>query len=396
MNRDVFLKFFKILKEALLAYAFDILGIVSGVIIAFQLNVFQLAPWTFAVYPAILSARGVVTGMMSGRLSTALNIGTIYPRFFGNTRLFSTVIEAIEVATFETSVVMGLLGAVFGGLFLGVGRGELLNILIVILGTMSFGIVISIVTIIASFFSYKTGLDPDVTTYPMTSSVADIIITLAYIFVLNMFFLFGAVGKSIVLSLGIMFLIITVYFIMKNFREEEFIKTIKESFLALVFVAIIVNVTGLILGRVSEIVGTRKEIYTVYPALIDTVGDVGAVVGSLLTTKLALGSIEPTFTSIRNHVVEILAAWLASIAMFVVYSFLALMAQGNLSIFFRFTSLLLAVNGIAVAGVVVISYASAILTFKKRLDPDNFVIPIESSLADTLTSLSLFIVLIVF
>ena len=58
MKNEVILKFFKILKEALLAYAFDILGIVSGVIIAFQLNVFQLAPWTFAVYPAILSARG--------------------------------------------------------------------------------------------------------------------------------------------------------------------------------------------------------------------------------------------------------------------------------------------------------------------------------------------------
>jgi cation transporter-like permease len=31
----------------------------------------------------------------------------------------------------------------------------------------------------------------------------------------------------------------------------------------------------------------------------------------------------------------------------------------------------------------------AILTFKKGLDPDNFVIPIESSIADSVTTVAL-------
>jgi cation transporter-like permease len=42
---------------------------------------------------------------------------------------------------------------------------------------------------------------------------------------------------------------------------------------------------------------------------------------------------------------------------------------------------------------ITVSFAVAILTFQKGLDPDNFVIPIESSLADTITTAGLFIML---
>jgi cation transporter-like permease len=65
----------------------------------------------------------------------------------------------------------------------------------------------------------------------------------------------------------------------------------------------------------------------------------------------------------------------------------------TLNTFLTFSALLLATNVIAVSAIVLISYAVAILTFKKGLDPDNFVIPIESSLADSITSIALLVAL---
>ena len=56
--------------------------------------------------------------------------------------------------------------------------------------------------------------------------------------------------------------------------------------------------------------------------------------------------------------------------------------------------ILLATNFIAVAVIIVVSYGIAILTFRRGLDPDNFVIPIESSLADSITSIALLVVLV--
>lgn len=160
--------------------------------------------------------------------------------------------------------------------------------------------------------------------------------------------------------------------------------------------AFIVNSTGTILKGIGEMVGSRLEIYTVYPALIDTVGDVGSVVGSTATTRLFLGFLEPSLSSMRNHAKRIFSTWAASITMFFSYAFLSLLIQGILTLpeFLKLATILILTNIIAVPLIVVISYLSAILTFKRGLDPDNFVIPIETSLADSITSITLFISLL--
>ena len=55
------------------------------------------------------------------------------------------------------------------------------------------------------------------------------------------------------------------------------------------------------------------------PPLIATIGGVGSIIGSTATTKLALGLIKPSFSSIKKHINEIGGAWLASIILFIVY-----------------------------------------------------------------------------
>lgn len=386
VNSKAFLKTF---KEALIAYSFDIGGIFAGFIVASQLNVFQLYPWAIAVYPAVLSARGMISGLFSGRLGTALHTGTIYPRLFGNTKSFYKLFEAIIVITLETSVAMSFLSIVFGSLFWGTTFADFPDILIVVVATMTLGLSLSLFTIAISFVTFKKGLDPDVIEYPIMSTVADIFITICYVLTINLYFLF----KHAVVLVGLLHVILMLYILSRSIHDGEFVKTIKESFFTLVFVAFVVNVTGTILKRIS--LEGSKEIYTVYPALIDTVGDVGSVVGSTATTKLALGLLKPSFSAIRNHATQILSAWAASIVMFVFFSVLSLIVNGTFTpyAFLGFTSLLLTTNIIAVSAIILISYAVSILTFQKGLDPDNFVIPIESSLADSITSIALLIAL---
>jgi len=387
--------FFRTLKEALIAYSFDVGGILAGFIVASQLSVFQRSPWAIAVYPAILSARGVISGLFSGRLSTALHIGTIYPRLFGNTKSFYKLFESVIVITLETSVAMSLVSVVFGSAFWGITFAYFSDILIIVMATMTLGLTLSLVTIAVAFVTFEKGLDPDVIVYPIMSTVADIFITICYVLTLNMFFHPSSIGKYAVVFLGILPVILTLYIFPRNIHEEEFVKTIKESFLTLILVAFIVNVTGTVLNRINAVAEGRREIYTVYPALIDTVGDVGSVVGSTATTKLALGLLKPSFSDMRSHATQIFGAWIASITMFVLFSALSLLMNSMLMFytFLGFTSLLLTTNVIAVAVMVLISYAVSILTFQKGLDPDNFVIPIESSLADSITSIALLVAL---
>jgi len=385
----------RFLKEALTAFSFNIGGILAGFIVASQLNVFQLSPWAIAVYPAILTARGVISGLFSGRLSTALHIGTIHPRLRGNTKCFYMLFKSIIVITLETSVAMSLVSMIFGSLFWGIAFADFSDILVVVSATMILGLTNSVLTSEIAFISFKKGLDPDVIVYPIMSTVADIVITLCYVFTLNLFFSSGFVGRYIVIVLGVALIIFSLDILPRCIHNQGFVKTIKESFLTVVFAAFIVNVTGTVLRDIGEIVGRRKEIYTVYPALIDTVGDVGSVVGSTATSKLALGLLKPSFYAMRNHATRIFASWTASIIVFILYSLISLFTQGMfmLHVFLGFASLLLITNIIAVSAIVLISYAVAILTFRKGLDPDNFVIPIESSLADCITSVALLVAL---
>lgn len=383
----------------MIAYAFNIFGIAAGTIVAMQLRLFEFAPWAIAVYPAMISARGVIGGLLSGRLSTGLHIGTVQPRFFGNTKSFYILIHSVVLLTLETSVLMSVVATLFGSFLWGATIADFVNIFGVILATMTLAlVVISPLTITVSSLSFKHGLDPDVVLYPVESTISDLLVTLCYFLILNLFFSFGAEGRYLTALVGLMLFLSTAYFSRKDIHSVEFVKTIKESILTMVTVAFIVNVTGSILGRIAGVVGERREVYTVYPALIDTIGDVGAVVGSTATTRLALGTLKSSFFAIRSHVEEIFSAWAASMVMFAAYSVLSLVIQGILSlgILLRFTALLFTTNLIAALSIIIISFAVAVLTFKRGLDPDNFVIPIESSLADSITTISLLIAISLF
>ena len=387
--------FLKALKETLIAYSFDFGGLLAGFVLAAQLNVFQLSQWAIAVYPAIVSAKGVIGGLLSGRLSTALHIGTVYPRFFGNTRSFYTLCAALTVITLATSIAMSLVSLVFGLLFWGITIADFLTILRVVVATMALGLLLTLVTVKVAFITFERGLDPDVIVYPIMSTAADVFITICYVLVLSLTYLsdFGQHMVSLVVLLQVALIL---YILPRNIHDKEFLKTIRESLLTMTLVAFIVNVTGTVLKRISIVVEERKEIYTVYPALIDMVGDVGSVVGSTATTKLALGLLRPYLSAMKNHAMQILSAWTASVMMFVLLAVSSLLIN-NIFTPYRLiglASVLLVTNLIAVAAIVLVSFLVSIITFQRGLDPDNFVIPIESSLADSMTSIALLVGLI--
>lgn len=399
MAANMKLRFLETLRQSIFAYAFNIFGIVAGATLAYHIGMFSLAPWVVAVYPSVVSARGVIGGLFSGRLSTGLHLGMVKPHFFGNTEDFYLLLKAIVVMTLETSIAMSLVAALFGSIFQSITAAEVLNMLTVTMATMTLALVcISPLTMAISFASFTHGLDPDIVLYPIESTVSDLAITAIYISFVNLFLLFGSFGQYVTISACLVLLFAAAYLLPKNLRKPQFAETLREFVITLVFVAFIVNVTGFALSKIAGAIGGRKEIYTVYPAMIDTMGDVGAVVGSTATTKLALGLLKPSFLSIKEHATEISGAWAASLIMFLVYSAISLVVQGLFSLtnLLGFAALLINANLIAGFFIIVVSYAVAILTHQRGLDPDNFVIPIESSLADSLTTISLLIALSLF
>lgn len=382
--------FSKSLKETFAAFAFDLGGIVAGFLVALQLGVFNSAPWALALYPAVLGAKGVIEGMLSGRLSTALHIGTVYPKFSNNTKSFYSIVGASIVLTLATSVAMSAVAIVFGQVFWGITFADFPSILVVVLATMTLGLILLAVTVKVAFLSFTRGLDPDIMVYPIMSMVASIFITICYVTVLNLFLNLGVAGISLVIFLSVLNLLLALYVVRRSMHYVEFTKTIRESLAALMIVAVIVNVTGTVLRGIDRFASRRIEFYTFYPALIGVISDVGSVVGSTATTKLALGLLKPRLSSIVYHAKNIVSAWLASLVMFVLLAFMALVVHGTFTpvLFYEHVTTLLIANVIAVLIVVILSFAISILTFQKGLDPGNFVIPIETAFSASITTIA--------
>lgn len=386
----------KAFKECLISFTFDLIGLLAGFTFAHFLDIFMLVPWIIAIYPAILTAKGVIAGLLAGRLGTALHIGTIYPKFTGNTRAFYRLFDVIIVVNLIISLFMSLIAVLFGIFVWGVEVGNILEIMLNLIATMALGLTISLLTAYISFLSFKFGWDPDVVVYPIMSSTADSIITVYYALTITMFFLMGSIGRAAVIAISTLYLVISVFISMRNIHDAEFVKSIKEILLTLLIIAFIVNIAGTFLKRISAVIEERREVYIIYPPLIDMVGDVGSVIGATATTKLALGLINPSFKDLKKLKEHISASWLSSLIIFTAISVISLGLNGvlELSSLSWLISVLFIVDVIAVPLIFLISYLVSILTFKRGFDPDNFVIPIESSLADSIATLSLFFALL--
>ena len=381
--------------QSILSLSFNFGGLLAGALSVY-FGVFSLSPWSIALFPGILSVRGAIGGLFSGHLSTGLHLGTVKASYTKNTKSFYLLLRSVIVLALVSGVMIGLGTSIFGIFFWNATFTDFIEILTVIIATMGLSVLlIPPLTLAVSVISIRRGLDPDVVLYPITSTMSDIIVTLCYVFCLNVFFNVSSFGNYLIWLLDFIFFFIVMYILVRNIKEKEFAEVIKQFLLTLLSVTFIVNITGSLLVRVNEVIGNRPEVYMVYPALIDTVGDVGSIIGSTVTTKLALGSIKPSFSSIRAHIIEIGGAWSASLMLFVSYAAISSLTTGvnTLGGVIRFTSQLLITNILAVSIMIFIAYSIAIFTYRRGLNPDNFVIPIESSLADTITTAAVLVAL---
>ncbi|MCW4002522.1 MAG: magnesium transporter [Candidatus Bathyarchaeota archaeon] len=383
-------------KEASFASIFDLIGLFAGYMIALQLGVFEQLPlWAIALYPAVLSARGVINGLLSGRLITALHLGSIYPKFFGNTKSFKKLIEAMVVLTLATAGTISVISLFFGSLLWGLTIADFSAILTVIVATMSLSLLITLATVKLAFISFKRSLDPETTVYPAVSIVANIIITFFYIAVLNLYF-FGAWGRGAIILFGLVNVSLVLAILPRSIRQTEFTGALKESLGTMLLVSFLVNITGTFLLAVNSLAFEQATIFTAYPAMIDIMGDAGLIVGATATTKLALGVLNPSFSSIKSHAKNIFSIWAASFLLFIVLGFLSLIINRALSLegIARLLPVFAISNVIAFVAISIISYWISILTFKRGLDPDNFVIPVGSALADSFMTMALFAALL--
>lgn len=377
------------------AQAFNILGIIAGSILAESYGVLNKYPWALLIFPGLLSNRGAIGGLFSGRLGTGLHLGTISPKMIENTDEAYQLYSAVFTLTCFSAFLLMIGSGVFSVAYYRIGLLDLCRLGLVTMTTLALSIItIMPVTFLVSIKAYTWGLDPDMMVYPITSTVADIFISLIFVTMLRIISWSNPVGVLFMMLLALAFIVVALLVHHRNRWKPGYTKTLREFTGTLIVVTVIVTLTGSILQRISAQIGGIAVIYAIYPAMIDTVGDVGSIIGSTATTKLGLGFLSAEFSSITGHLDEISYAWSGSLILFTVYAVISSIFYG----FKGFRSLLAVVlcsNLLVIPLIALVSFAVGVVTYNLGFDPDNFVIPFETSLADSLTTVILYLMILV-
>ena len=176
-------------------------------------------------------------------------------------------------------------------------------------------------------------------------------------------------------------------------------KIIKESFKILMIAIILSTFGGIGLRSIEESLYTIVPLIILIPALNNLIGSFGTTTTSKLTTMLYLGKIKEHWW--KEKEVWSLGLKLLSIA------FVSSVLVGLLSMLISFmqgyafnNALLIRVVGIStvigvslVSVIFFVSVVGSIYIFKKKEDPDNFLVPITTAIGD-LGSMLLFALLV--
>ncbi|HLC67837.1 MAG TPA: magnesium transporter [archaeon] len=179
-------------------------------------------------------------------------------------------------------------------------------------------------------------------------------------------------------------------FYMKEYGPKSHVATviIKESIKILILASVISSAGGFQMKNIESTLIQFLPLLILLPALNDMIGDFGTVASSKFTTLLFLGKVKKSWWG-TPEVREIIKTMLAVAAISAVYigalAYVIAVGKG-----FAFSTVMLAktvmLSLLATATltgiVLIISIVCGIWVYKRKEDPNNFLIPITTSLAD--------------
>lgn len=380
-----------VFKQALIALSFDLGGILSGGIVLAFSALFDANIWILALFPPILTIRGNIGGMFSGKLGTMLHTGEIKPRLLSNTPDFYALIKTICFLTFVDAMGIGVLSFIINLTIGSVFLEHIIFFLTIPVLTCLLAIMLTVpITAFIGITVFKRGFDPDIIVYPAMSTVDDIIVTVCYALVVSLAILPDSMlwMVAIVIAMGAIFTIVLI----KSRKERLVKKTLKEGVPVVLLTSLFGTFGGVGLASIKNEIKRAPSLLLIYPALIDTLGDVGAILGSMETTKLALGYVSSFKETIRKGLSDLFAVEGAAATMHIIFGLVAFLlgvASGFSPNLIKVVAISLTSNLIGVIPIYLFSIFLAVRTFRYGLDPDNFVIPAVSSVSDVTATLTL-------
>ncbi len=377
--------------HTMVALLFNLGGLLAGRFIVSSKSPLVSYPWFIALLPPILTVRGDISGIFSGRITTMLHIGTARPSLRGNTGEYYNLVRAVIVLTIVDSVGISLISYAFNLMVGQASLGDLVfyGIIPAVTCILTVSITNPLTTLMASG-TFRLGLDPDYLVYPAMATVNDITVSALYTTIASL----ALNGYMEILLLIFTFsTLLVLYYLYTRRGEETFITCVKQGAPSVLFSSFLATFSGVALARVRDVLEARSEVLVIYPALMSSLGALGSILGSVATTQIALGIAGSGISYVKSMFKNFALIEASAIPVYSLYAFLG-------STFCKMTGipadfrLLLAIslfnNVIGFIAISALALVVAFGTFRRGWDPDHFVIPVVTSVSDVLSTMLIF------
>ena len=382
-----------IIKESLIALLICAIGdLCAGVILGKMTFFLETFPGLLVIIPGAIGMRGNIFGSFASRLSTNLHIGIISPKFE-----FSEQVNYNIFSSFVLTLVLSLFLAIIAKVLCLLLRQPSMDLIDFILISVIAGVISNLImlpiTMLVSFKSFEHGWDPDNITSPIIAAFGDLFTLpaiIASVFILQAIN-FNYIFKDIVL---VVILVAVIFSFIYCYRLSYETNTIlKQSTPVLLLCSLLGGAAGGILNSAVETLLTNPSLLTLLPLFSGECGSLISILGARLSSGLHSGLIEPfnkpEGEAIHNFIISFILA-------IIVFPMIGLLAEGSsyaLGVvgvgFDKILEISTLAGVILVTIMVIIVYYVSITSYNNNLDPDNIVIPISTSITDSISSLIL-------
>ena len=396
---DFYAEHKNVIKEGLIALFICAVGdLIAGIILGKMTFFLETFPGLLVVIPGAIGMRGNIFGSFASRLSTNLHIGLISPEFEFSEQLNYNIFSSF-VLTLVLSIFLGIVAKIFCILLNYPAIGLVDFILICTFAGIISNLIMLPITMFVSFKSFEHGWDPDNITSPIIAAFGDLFTLpaiIASIFILQLLEINFAVKYSVLVIILIAVLISFVY----CYRLSDETKTIlRQSTKILLLCSFLGGSAGGILNSSVETLLTNPSLLTLVPLFSGESGSLISILGARLSSGLHSGLIEP----IKKPEGEALNNFgICFILAIIVFPFIGILAEGSSRAFktagvgFHKIIPISTLSGLILVTIMVfLVYYISITSYSHNLDPDNIVIPISTSVTDSISSLILISVSII-
>lgn len=382
-----------VIKEGLIALLICAVGdLIAGIILGKMTFFLETFPGLLVVIPGAIGMRGNIFGSFASRLSTSLHIGLISPEFEFSEDLNSNIFSSF-VLTLVLSIFLGIVAKIFC-ILLHYQSMELIDFILIctIAGIIS-NLIMLPITMFISFKSFEHGWDPDNITSPIIAAFGDLFTLpaiIASIFILKALEI-NFIVKDVVLAVILIGVLISFIYC---YRLSDETKTIlRQSTPILLLCSFLGGSAGGILNSSVETLLTNPSLLTLLPLFSGESGSLISILGARLSSALHAGLVEP----LRRPKGEALHNFgICFILAIIVFPLIGILAETSSMIFgttgvgFDKIIPISTLSGLILVAVMsFLVYYISTISYNHNLDPDNIVIPVSTSVTDSISSLIL-------